>query len=123
MNYRLELDTQDKVIKVDVDGLLDNNIRKDILREIVDHLKSTKYKKAIIDLRRAIFNLSEPIEGSVKLTMHMSDIGMNPEAKLAFIYEKAETHRKAFEKVSQKIGYQLQYFKTVDDAYNWLRTS
>jgi len=123
MSYRLELDTQDKLVKVDVDGFLDNNIRKDILSEIVSHLKATKYSKAIIDLRRAIFNLAEPLDGSVKLTMHMSDIGMSPDAKLAFVYEKAETHRKAFEKIAQKIGYQLQYFKNVDEAYNWLRTS
>ncbi len=52
--------------------------------------------------------------------MHMSDVGLSPDAKLAFIYLDAETHRKTFEKISQKIGYQLRYFKDIDDAYNWL---
>ena len=123
MNYKLYFDEEDKIVRVKADCLLDNSIRKDILREIALHLKSKKYSKAIIDLTESKFDLSEPIEGSVELTIHLSDLGMSPDAKLAFVYVDAETHRKTFEKISQKIGYQLRYFKTVDDAHNWLKDS
>lgn len=120
MNFKLDLDIQNKIVMVEVGGLLDNQIRKEILSAIAAQMKSNNYNKAIVDLRRSSFDLSEPIEGSVRLTMHMSDVGLSPDAKLAFIYLDAETHRKTFEKISQKIGYQLRYFKDIDDAYIWL---
>ena len=120
MNFKVDLDTQKKMVKVEVDGPLDNAIRKKILSSIAAQMKSNNFNRAIVDLRRSHFNLSEPMKGSVELTMYLSDIGMSPDAKLAFIYDDAETHRKTFEKISQKIGYQLRYFKDIDDAYNWL---
>lgn len=123
MKYKLCLDEKDKIVRVKANCLLDNSIRRDILCDIAIHMKSNNYAKAIVDLTESTFNLSEPIEGSVELILHLSDIGMCPDAKLAFIYVDAEQQRKTFEKISQKIGYQLRYFRNIDDAYNWLRDS
>lgn len=122
MSFRYEIDS-DKTMKVDVEGQLDNNIRMQILRAIADESKAGNCSAAIIDLRQSTFNPSEPIEGAVKLAMHMSDLGISPDTKLALVYEGAEVHRATFEKVTQKIGYRLRYFRNPDDAFEWLNDS
>ena len=123
MSFTLEVDPQEKIAKVEVEGTLDNTIRMKILGAIALESKSGNCLGALIDLRKSIFDLSEPIEGAVKLTMHMSDLGMSPDTKLALVYEGAENHRSTFETVTNKIGYQVRYFKNTDEAYLWLESS
>jgi len=123
MSFTYKIDSEKQIMKIVVEGQLDNIIRMKILSTIADESKTGNCSGALIDLRQSTFNLSEPIEGAVKLTMHMSDLGMSPDTKLALIYEDAETHRATFEKVAQKIGYQLRYFMNTDDAYKWLASS
>jgi hypothetical protein len=106
-----------------VEGQLDNNIRMQILRAIADESNDENCVAAIIDLRQSTFNPAEPIEGAVKLAMHMSDLGISPNTKLALVYKGAKVHRATFEKVTQKIGYQLRYFKTPNDAHLWFNYS
>lgn len=123
MPFTLSVDPQENIIEVEVEGALDNAMRMNILSDIARETKSGSCSAALIDLRKSIFDLSEPIEGAVKLTMHMSDLGMSPETKLALVYEGAESHRRTFEKITVKIGYQLRYFKNTEEAYLWLKSS
>lgn len=120
MSYELYADEKAQIVRVKARGLLDNAIRKEILGEIAIELRSKGYAKALIDLTETAFDSSEPIEGSVALTMHLSDVGMSPAAKLAFVSVGAETQRQTFERISRKIGYQLQYFRTLEEACRWL---
>ena len=120
MSYTLEIDKLSEVVNVKATCALNNAIRKEILNDVAEHLKSTRYTKVIIDLTDAAFNSAEPIEGSVELAMYMSRIGITPEARLALIYADAEGHRKTFEKITQSVGYRLCYFKNVEEAYLWL---
>lgn len=120
MSFTLEIDSQEKIAKVDVEGVLDNTIRMEILSAIAKESKSGNCSGALVDLRQSTFDLSEPIEGAVKLTMHMSSLGISPETKLALVYEGAESHRATFEKIAGRIGYQLRYFKNTVEAYQWL---
>ena len=123
MSFTLQVDPQEKIAKVQVEGALDNSIRMEILGAIALESKAGNCSGALIDLRQSIFDLSEPIEGAVKLTMHMSDLGMSPDTKLALVYKGAENHRSTFETITQKIGYQVRYFKNTDEAYLWLESS
>jgi hypothetical protein len=123
MSFKIDVDPQEKIVEIEVEGALDNALRMKILSAIADESKAGNCSGALIDLRRSIFDLSEPIEGAVKLTMYMSDLGMSPETRLALVYKEAEVHRLTFEKITQKIGYQLRYFKNTDDAYLWLKSS
>jgi hypothetical protein len=123
MSFKLEVDPQEKIVEVEVEGALDNALRMKILSAIAYESEAGNCSGALIDLRRSIFDLSEPIEGAVKLTMYMSDLGISPKTRLALVYKEAEVHRSTFEKITQKIGYQLRYFKNTDDAYRWLKSS
>lgn len=123
MPFTLEVEPQEKIARVEVEGALDNTIRMEILSAIALVAKAGDCCGALIDLRQSIFDLSEPIEGAVKLAMHMSDLGISPDTKLALVYEGANTQRATFEKITQKIGYQLSYFKNTADAYQWLKSS
>lgn len=123
MSYKLTLDSKDKIVNVSVDCLLDNSIRMEILNEVSNQFNLNNYTRAIIDLRESRFNPSEPIKGAVDLTIYLNKIRMNQDAKLAFIYVDAETHRKTFEQISQKFRYQVRYFKSIDEAYSWFRGS
>lgn len=120
MGYTLDLEKTDEIIRVTVDGLLNNSIRVDILSEINNQFKLNNYHKAIVDLRGSEFNPSEPIEGAIDLTIHLNRIKMRFDTKLAFIYIDAEKHRKQFQKLAQQFSYNLQYFKNIEDAYSWL---
>ncbi|PLX80711.1 MAG: hypothetical protein C0616_07405 [Desulfuromonas sp.] len=120
MNYQVSFDNTDNIVKVVVTGDLDNDIRKAILHDVDSAMKTHACHRAIIDLRQAVFNPSEPMEGAVELIMYMSSIHMKLDSKLAFVYSDAEDQRKMFEKFSRKFGYQLRYFKDPETAQHWL---
>lgn len=120
MSYDISLNKIANVVVVRVEGVLNNDIRKGILRDLDAEMKTHSCFKAIIDLTRSRFDSAEPVEGAVELTMYMNSIRMNRNSKLAFVYVDAEKPRKTFEKMSQKFGYQLRYFKDFSAAYDWL---
>ena len=65
MAFTLEVDPKEKIVKVEVEGALDNTIRMKILSAIALESKSGDCSGAFIDLRKSTFDLSEPIEGAV----------------------------------------------------------
>lgn len=120
MGYQLTFDNTGSFVKVEVTGNLDNDLRKAILKDIDSAMKTHDCPRALIDLRQAVFNPTEPMDGAVELTMYMSSIHMKLDSKLAFVYVDAEDHRKTFEKFSRKFGYQLRYFRDPHAAQLWL---
>lgn len=120
MNYDLELDSKNNIVKAKVHCLLNQDIRKEILLAITSQLEISNYSKVIIDLTHSTFNPAESMVGALDLTNYMRSIGMKPHVKLAFIYSEAESHRKYFENVAQAIGFNLQYFKSFNEATAWL---
>ena len=84
-------------------------------------LKKYDYSRAIIDLTETEFDYHIPTTGASELTAYMKIIDIPLQAKLAFIYSEAEPHRKHYEQVCQKDGYNVRYFKNLNDALEWLK--
>jgi len=61
------------------------------------------------------------MSGALELTNFMRSIAIKPHVKLAFIYSEAESHRKYFENVAQFNGFNIQYFKSYNEAAAWLK--
>ena len=59
--------------------------------------------------------------GAIDLANDMRTLGILPHIKFAFIYSEAESHRKYFEKVAQFDGFNLKYFKSLNEATSWLK--
>lgn len=120
MNYDLEIDQEQQTISVHVHCLLDQEIRKEILLVIASQVNLTHFSRVIIDLTKSSFNPAEPITGALDLTSFMRAIGIPPHVKLAFLYADSERHRKYFENAAQCDGFNLRYFKNLDEAMAWL---
>lgn len=121
MEYHLEVDSENKRVKVTVLCLLNQGLRKEILLAVANQLRANDYSRALIDVTAAIFNPDESMVGALDLTSFMHSIGISPQVKLAFVYADAEEHRKYFESVSQLDGFTLRYFTSADEAAAWLR--
>ncbi len=120
MSFTLTLDDDAKLIRVDVEGLLNNDLRKDILSEVSTTLIITKYEKVLIDLLQTDFDLNEPMTKSLQLVKFLNEVGITKQIKLAFLYSGFESYRKHFEKIAQSLGQSIRYFKSRDDALFWL---
>lgn len=121
MNYKIELDPTNKIIKVNIFCELSQNIRKQILLSVVEQIDLTGFKKILIDTRRSKFDQDELMTGAVDLTNFFKTIGISPKVKFAFIYSEAERHRKYFENIAQLGGFNLRYFRAVGEALEWLK--
>ncbi len=120
MDYSLEADSQQQTIKVKVSGLLNQQIRKEILSAVANQLIITQFSRVIVDLTKSSFNPAEPITGALDLTNYMRILGIQPHVKFAFVYLDSESHRKYFETVAQIDGFNLRYFKNYAEATAWL---
>ena len=121
MNFTLENDQKDHTIRVKATCQLNQVIRKEILLAIASKLKELDYSRALIDLTETSFDYYVPTTGASELVAYMLSIGIPSHAKLAFIYSEAESHRKHYENVSQNAGYNVRYFKKLNDAKAWLQ--
>lgn len=121
MSYDIEIDSNNKIIKVNVTGLLNQDVRKEILLALAIQLEVINFSRVIIDVTESTFNPAEPILGALELTNFMRSIGIKSHVKIAFIYSEAENHRKYFENVAQLDGFNLKYFKNLDEASEWLK--
>lgn len=121
MNYKSEFDSENEIINVKVNCLLDQGVRKEILLAVASQLLVSGFSRVIIDLTESTFNPDEPMVGAFDLTNFMRSIGIKQNVRLAFIYSEAEKHRKYFENVAQSDGFNLQYFKSLNKAIEWLR--
>ena len=121
MNFTLEINQDDRTIKVKATCQLNLDIRKKILLAIASKLKEYDYSRALIDLTDTSFDYQVPSTGASELVAYMLSIGIPSHAKLALIYSEAESHRKLYENVSQNAGYNLRYFKKLNDAKAWLK--
>jgi len=120
MNFTLEIDQNDRTIKVKATCQLSQDIRKKILLAIASKLKKYHYSRALIDLTETLFDYQVPSTGASELVAYMLSIGIPSHAKLAFIYSEAESHRKHYENVSQNAGYNVRYYRNLNDAKAWL---
>ena len=120
MNYSLEISSDSQTITVKVTCLLNQDIRKEILLDIACQLARNDLSKVIIDLTESTFNPDEPMVGAMDLTDYMRSIGIGPDARFAFVYSEAESHRKYFEHIAQLDGFNIRYFKDMDAAVAWL---
>lgn len=121
MDFSLEIDHNDHTVKIKAACKLSQPIRKKILLKIADQLKKYDYSKALIDLAESSFDYNTPMTGALELTAFMETIGIPGHAKIAIIYSEAEAHRKYYEKASQDAGYNVLYFKNLNDAMAWLK--
>ena len=121
MNFTLEIDQNEHMIKVKATCQLSQDIRKKILLAIASKLKKYDYSRALIDLTDTSFDYQVPSTGASELVAYMLSIGIPSHAKLAFIYSEAESHRKHYENVSQNAGYNVRYFKKLNDAKECLK--
>lgn len=120
MDYSICNDSDKQIINIKVTCLLNQDIRKKILAEIVHLVYSSGFQRVLIDLTESSFNEDEPMTGALELTTHMMTIGISPQTKIAFIFSEAEYHRKYFESVASTTGFNLRYFRDQDAARNWL---
>jgi len=120
MNFTIENDQNDQTIKVKATCQLNQVIRKEILLAIASKLKELDYSRALIDLTETSFDYYVPTTGASELVAYMLSIGIPSHAKLAFIYSEAESHRKHYENVSQNAGYNVRYYRNLNDAKAWL---
>ncbi len=121
MNFTLENDQNDQTIKVKATCQLSQDIRKEILLAIAGKLKEYDFSRALIDLTETSFDYHVPKTGASELVAFMQSLGIPTHAKLALIYSEAESHRKHYENVSQNAGYNVRYFKNLDEAKAWLK--
>ena len=121
MNFTLENDQNDQIIKVKATCQLSQDIRKEILLAIAGKLKEYDYSRALIDLTETSFDYHVPKTGASELVAFMQSLGIPSHAKLALIYSEAESHRKHYENVSQNAGYNVRYFKNLNEAKAWLK--
>lgn len=121
MDISTEIDKKNQVIVVRAACLLDQNIRKNILYTIALHIKELNYRKVLIDLTESSFRDDEPMAGALELTSFMTSIGIPGQAKLAFVFSEAEEHRKYFEGVAQTSGFNIRYFRHIEQAHDWLK--
>ena len=120
MNFTLEIDQNNRTILVKATCQLSQDIRKEILSAIAKKLKQYDYSRALIDLTETSFDYHIPRTGASELVAFMLSLGIPSHAKLAFIYSEAESHRKHYENVSQNAGYNVCYFKKINEAKAWL---
>jgi len=120
MNFTLEIDQNFHMVKVRATCQLSQDIRKKILLAIASKLKKYDYSRALIDLTETSFDYQVPSTGASELVAYMLSIGIPSRAKLAFIYSEAESHRKHYENVSQNAGYNVRYYRNLNDAKTWL---
>jgi len=121
MNYDIEIDSKNKIIKVKATCLLNQDVRKEILLAVAGQLGISYFSRVIIDLTESTFNPDEMMVGAIELTNFMRSIGIKSHVKFAFIYSEAESHRKYFENVAQLDGFNLRYFRSFNEALEWLK--
>ena len=120
MDFVIEPDSKNQIIRVKTACLLTQDKRKLILLEITRQLNITGFSKVMIDLTESSFNPDEPMTGALELTNFLRSLGIQPHVKFAFIYSGAESHRKYFENVAQSDGFNLRYFNSLNKAVLWL---
>ncbi|MFC1523904.1 hypothetical protein ACFL6N_03855 [Thermodesulfobacteriota bacterium] len=120
MDYTTANIIEFKLIEFTVNGLLSEEIRKEILMNAAGALSVAGYNRLLIDLVDTEFKANEPVTGALTLVTYMRKIGFPPMTRMAFIYSDAESHRKYFENVAQADGFHLKYFKNRDEAIEWL---
>ena len=120
MNFTVEIDHEQRLIKVHATGLLNQRIRKEILLSVSSHQQISRYPKVLIDLTEAAFDPAEPMVGALELTSYLRTIGIGPQVRLAFLYQDAEEHRKYFERVAASEGYSICYCRSLSEAMDWL---
>ena len=121
MNFDLHIDSKSQSVLVKVAGLLDQGVRKEILLSIASLLRMHNLSSVIVDLTESAFDPAEPMVGALDLAKYMKAMGIRPDVKFAFIYSEADEHRRYFETVAQSEGFNLKYFKNLDDANAWLK--
>ena len=120
MDYKIKVNEEDRRLEVKVTCLLNQEIRKEILNKVSTQLKVNNFYRVLIDLIDSQFNLDQPMVGALELSNYMKTIGIPANAKFAFVYSEAEAHRKYFENVAQICGFNIRYFKSLDQALTWL---
>jgi len=123
MAFTIESDSKKQVVEVKVSGLLNQKIRKEILLTVAGQLRINNFSKVIIDVTASVFDPDETMIGAWDLANYIRDIGVNPKVRWAFIYKDGESHRKYFEKVAEKEGLSIRYFKNRNNALEWLAIS
>jgi len=121
MDHTLEIDSKNQIIRITATCELNQKIRKQILKDIAEMLKKYGYARALIDLTGTEFDYHVPGTGAAELTAYMGTLGLPPQTKLAFTYAEAEPHRKHYQQVCQREGYNVLYFKSVNEALGWLK--
>lgn len=121
MDYTLEIDQKNQTLLIRATCELNQEIRKSILQDIARQLKKNDFSRALIDLRETTFDYHTPMTGAAELTAYMKVLNIPAQTKLAFLYTEAGPHRKHYEQVSQQAGYNVRYFKTLNDALTWLK--
>jgi len=120
MNIDIQLDTKNSLIRLKATGLLSQDARKGILLAVAEQLRRSDLSRVVVDLTETHFDPDEMMVGALELTKFMQSIGIKPEAKIAFIYSEAESHRKHFENVAQLGGFTIKYHKSFEEALRWL---
>jgi hypothetical protein len=120
VEFRIKKIDDLQMIEIIVEGLLTQEIRKNILIDSTAFLAQTGYKRLLIDVVNSVFSPGEPMTGALTLINYMKQLGFPTGTRIAFLYRDAETHRKFFESMAQMEGFSLKYFQERDAAIDWL---
>ncbi len=120
MGYTIKDIPELGIVEVIVVGLLDTELRQEILSKSSIHLIKTKYERLMIDITDAFSSLNQSMTEAMYLTSFMKTIGFHDAHRVAFIYYNADNLRIYLESTAMVHGFKIQYFKERKKAITWL---
>ncbi len=120
MNYKIEKLPDLRIIKVIVDGTLDQDTRKEIHLKAVGELTINGYDRLLIDVCNSTLPPNYMIGDSLDMISYMKKFEGHKNKKIAFLFTSGESPRKTFVNTAQLWGINIMHFSNQDEAINWL---
>ena len=120
MGYNITHLPQFQTVAITAEGVLNEEIRKEIFITAAFELNKAGYRRLLIDVVQAVIAPEEPLTGALALVSFMKQLSLPKHTKMALFYKNEAEHRKFFESAAQMEGFDLQYFMDRDEAIAWL---
>ena len=122
MSFTLEILHDEKCVHIKVSGLINMDLRHEILTCAVNALNEHGYLRLFIDVSDTQFNPNEMMTRAIALVNFMTELDFPQKCRIAFFYLSDEEYRKFFECAAQTAGFDLNYFGSEKAAFEWLKS-
>jgi hypothetical protein len=118
MPYTIRYAPKTGIVRVDIDSAVNSTVAMDMTVEAVKLARVYDTKSMLFVFSDTA--ISEDTMGIYEFAKSLPDLGIDPSIRMAGVVPHEDPDHRFFETVAKNLGYDIQYFTSVDEAERWL---